>query len=199
MYNSSKEVAGIVQKVLQATGAKKVNIVGHSMGTTVGSYYIKYDGGKDFVEHFVGFGANYKGTTMGGLDALVHGIPGLTETVRLFCQSCVEFLNPSPFINDLTRGGVSVPGVDYTTISSKFDEVVLPYTSGQLPGEPGVTNIIIQDQCGWIPDWTGHLFQATDPNVTAWILWALGGKKGPIPGCIPYLLTFKRDQSAIEA
>ncbi|WOO78875.1 Extracellular esterase EstB [Vanrija pseudolonga] len=200
MRDSSKEVAGIVQKVLQSTGAKKVNIVGHSMGTTVGSYYIKFDGGKDFVEHFVGFGANYKGTSLYGLDWLVHTIPGVTPAVRAVCKSCVEFLPPSAFLDDLNRGGVSVPGVDYTTISSKLDEFVLPYTSGQLTGEPGVTNIVIQTQCGWIPDLAGHLAQAVDPNVTAWILWALGGKKGPIPGCVPNLLISKReDVPAIEA
>ncbi|TXT11018.1 hypothetical protein VHUM_01769 [Vanrija humicola] len=196
MRDSSKEIAGVVQKVLQATGAKKVNLVGHSMGTTVGTYYIKFDGGKDFVNHFVGFGSNYKGTTLYGLNALVRTIPGVSDAVRAICKSCDEFLPPSQFIADLNAGGVSVPGVDYTTISSKLDEVVIPYTSGQLPDEPGVTNIIIQKQCGWVVDIAGHLAQAVDPNVTFWILWALGGKKGPIPGCIPFLVPTKREDDA---
>ncbi|KAL1410151.1 hypothetical protein Q8F55_004154 [Vanrija albida] len=197
MRSSSKEVAGIVQKVLAATGAKKVNIVGHSMGTTVGSYYIKFDGGKDVVNHFVGFGANYKGSTLYGVNALVRTIPGVTPALRAVCASCDEFLPPSQFLTDLQAGGVSVPGVDYTTIVSNLDQIVIPYTSGLLREEPAVTNIVIQEQCGLIPDIAGHLAQAVDPNVTAWILWALGGKQGKIPGCIPNLIPFKRDDEFI--
>jgi len=194
MRESSKEVAGIVDKVLASTGANKVNIVGHSMGTTVGSYYIKFDGGKDKVNHFVGFGANYKGTTLYGLNLLVKQIPGISPALRAVCDSCDEFLPPSAFLDDLNRGGVTVPGVDYTTIASKFDEMVLPYTSGLLD-EPGVTNIVLQNQCSGLlnQDLAGHLSQAVDPNVTAFILWALKGKQGPIPTCIPWLIPGKRD------
>ncbi|BEJ17154.1 hypothetical protein CspHIS471_0605550 [Cutaneotrichosporon sp. HIS471] len=187
MRDSSKEIAGIVQKVLAATGASKVNLVGHSMGTTVATYYMKFDGGDKFVNHYIGFGANYKGTTLYGLNLLVKTIPGISPTLRAICASCDEFLTPSTFIADLNNGGVTVPGPDYTTIASKLDELVVPYTSGILD-EPGVTNIVIQKQCGLILDLSGHFAQAVDPNVTAWILWALGGKNGPIPGCIPSLI-----------
>jgi triacylglycerol esterase/lipase EstA (alpha/beta hydrolase family) len=192
MRNSSKEVSGIVDKVLASTGASKVNLVGHSMGTTVSAYYMKFDGGAAKVNKFVGFGANYKGTSEWGLNLLVRTIPGVPETLRLACESCDEFLNPSAFLDDLQRGGVSVPGPDYTTIVSRIDEFVLPYTSGIL-NEPGVTNIVIQEQCGLIPDTSGHLAQAIDPNVTAWILWALKGKQGPIPRCIPFFVPTKRE------
>lgn len=66
MRKSSKEIAAFVQKVRASTGADKVNLGGHSMGTTVAAYYMKFDGGAAFVKHFVGFGANYKGTTLYG-------------------------------------------------------------------------------------------------------------------------------------
>jgi triacylglycerol esterase/lipase EstA (alpha/beta hydrolase family) len=196
MRDSSKEIAGIVQKVLAATGASKINLVGHSMGTTVSAYYMKFDGGAQYVNHFVGFGANYKGTSLYGVNLLVKTVPGLSDVLRSVCASCDEFLTPSTFVDDLNRGGVTVPGPDYTTIASKLDEFVLPYTSGLLD-EPGVTNIVIQKQCGFILDLAGHLAQAIDPNVTAWILWALGGKQGRIPGCIPFLIPTKRDSGAV--
>ena len=32
----------------------------------------------------------------------------------------------------LARGGAAVPGVDYTTVMSKYDELVVPYTQ-RLP------------------------------------------------------------------
>lgn len=195
MRDSSKEIATLVDKVLTSTGASKVNLVGHSMGTTVSAYYMKFDGGKDTVNHYVGFGSNYRGTTEWGLNKLVHGIPGLNETVYAVCASCSEFLTstgndkPNPFLDDLARGGFTVPGPDYTTIVSKLDEIVLPYTSGIID-EPGVTNIKIQDACPF--DLSGHLTQAIDLNVTKWILWALGGKKGAFPAgifsCAPQLI-----------
>ncbi|GMK57709.1 hypothetical protein CspeluHIS016_0405430 [Cutaneotrichosporon spelunceum] len=186
MRDSSKEIAGIVQQVLSATGASKVNLVGHSMGTTVAAYYMKFDGGDKLVNRFIGFGANYKGTTLYGLNKIVAMVPGISPAVRAVCASCDEFLPPSSFIDDLNNGGITVPGPDYTTIASQLDEVVIPYTSGII-NEPGVTNIVIQQKCGLIPDLSGHFAQAVDPNVTAWILWALAGKNGPMPGCVPSL------------
>lgn len=196
MRDSSKEIAAFVQKVLASTGAKKVNLVGHSMGTTVSAYYMKFDGGNTTVNTFTGFGANYKGTTLYGINALVRTIPGVSDIVRALCKSCDEFLPPSQFITDLNAGGVTVPGPVYTTIASKLDEFVLPYTSGIL-NEPGVTNIVIQQQCGFIPDLSGHLAQAVDPNVAAWILWSLKGKQGGIPGCIPSLIPTRRDDEEV--
>lgn len=162
-------------------------------------YYIKFLGGNETVNQFVGFGANYKGTTLYGIDKLVHTIPGVSPAVRAICASCDEFLNPSQFITDLNAGGVSVPGPGYTTIVSKLDEFVLPYTSGTL-NEPGVTNIVIQDQCikNLAVDITGHLAQAADLNVLAFVKWGLNGKKGPLPRCIPWLIPGRRDDESVE-
>lgn len=184
MRTSAAEIGRFVDKVRATTGAAKVNIVGHSEGTTVTAYYLKFLGGNTKVRHFVGFGANYKGTTLYGLNVLARTFPGITDgLLNGLCDACNEYLPPSAFLTDLNRNGVSVPGPTYTNIVSKYDEVVLPYTSGVL-NEPGVTNIVLQNRC-WL-DFSGHLTQAIDPNVTANILWALNGKSGPQPLCVPF-------------
>lgn len=185
MRDSAKEIGGVVDKVLASTGAKKVNLVGHSQGTTVAAYYMKFEGGDTKVNRFAGFGANYKGTSLYGVNKLVRAIPAITPVLRAVCASCDEFLPPSQFLDDLSRGGITVPGPNYLTISSKYDEVVLPYTSGQIY-EPGVTNIVLQNVC--LLDISGHLSQAVNPNVTRFILWHLNGQKTRRPGCLPFLI-----------
>jgi triacylglycerol lipase len=172
MRDSAAELGRFVDRVLAATGAEEVSIVGHSEGTTVPAYYLKFLGGAEKVRNFVGFGANYKGTTLGGLDTLARTLlqvlPGADALFQRECAACLEFLPGSAFLDDLNAGGVSVPGVRYTNIVSRYDGVVRPYTSG-IMNEPGVHDVVLQDVCGGY-DYSGHLSQAVDPNVASLIL-----------------------------
>ncbi|KAA8877368.1 hypothetical protein F3087_44485 [Nocardia colli] len=58
----------------------------------------------------------------------------------------------------------------YTNIVTTHDQVVLPYTSGLLPGD-GVTNIVLQDGCS--QDMSDHLGIVADPRAAAYVLNAL--------------------------
>ncbi|MFC6152548.1 esterase/lipase family protein [Nocardioides yefusunii] len=185
MRDSAAEVSGIVDKVLASTGATKVNLVGHSQGTTVSAYYMKFLGGDTKVNRFAGFGSNFKGTSLYGVNKLVRAIPAITPVLRAVCASCDEYLPPNQFLTDLNAGGVTVPGPKYMSIVSKYDEVVLPYTSGVL-NEPGVTNVVLQDACAL--DLAGHITQAVDPNVTRFVLWHLNGQQTKRPTCVPWLI-----------
>lgn len=188
MRDSSKEVAAYVDQVLAATGASKVSIIGHSEGTTVGSYYLKFDGGAAKVKHFIGISPNYKGTTLYGLNNLVRALDLVVSgPLDAVCAACNEFLPPSPFIADLNRGGVTVAGPTYTNIQSTYETVVVPKSSGFLQ-EPGVVNITVQDKC-WL-DFSGHITMAFNPNSLALARWALNGRTGSRPGCIPFFGTF---------
>lgn len=188
MRDSSKEVADFVDDVLAATGAGKVSIIGHSEGTTVGSYYVKFDGGAAKVKHFIGISPNYKGTTLYGLNTLVRALDLVVSgPLDAVCAACNEFLPPSPFLEDLNRGGVTVPGPVYTNIQSSYESVVVPRSSGFLQ-EPGVVNITVQDRC-WL-DFSGHVSLAFDPNALALATWALNGRTGARPGCLPFFAPF---------
>lgn len=170
MEDSAAELGAFVDKVRAATGAAKVDIVGHSEGSTVPAYYLKFLGGAAKVTHFVGFGANYAGTSLDGLATLatlLHLGPALAG---VGCASCAEYLPGSDFLTRLDAGGVAVPGPTYTNIVSKYDTVVTPYTSGVFTA-PNATNIVLQDHCSL--DFTGHLGQAVDPNVASFVLNAL--------------------------
>ncbi|NHA01949.1 lipase [Nocardioides sp. W3-2-3] len=184
MRASAVQVGAFVDKVRAATGAAEVDLVGHSEGSTVSAYYLKHEGGAAKVKDYVGFGTNYQGSTLNGLSVLIKAampfLPSVTEFVQSQCASCLEFLAPNDFLDDLQRGGVAVPGVAYTNIMSRYDTVVTPYTSGRID-QPGVTNIVLQDRCAF--DFSGHLAMAVDPNVNLLIRRALDPEDPPAMRC----------------
>ncbi|QKE85098.1 alpha/beta fold hydrolase [Arthrobacter sp. NEB 688] len=188
MRTSARQVDAFVDRVRSATGSAKVDLVGHSEGTTVAAYYLKYAGGRDEVQDYVGFGPNYRGTTLLGVTRLVKAaipaLPNTTAFVKDQCAACLEFLPPNRFLDDLARGGYAVPGVRYTNVVSRYDSVVTPYSSGRID-EPGVTNIVLQSVCP--ADLSGHLAMAADPNVNLLIRRALDPQDPPSLRCQPVL------------
>jgi hypothetical protein len=67
---------------------------------------------------------------------------------------------------------------------TKYDEAVIPYTSGVLSG-PNVTNIVIQNVCA--DDFSGHIGLAIDPNVAAMVLNALDPANAKPVSCVPFV------------
>ena len=62
---SAAELRNFVNKVLKATGAPQVDIVGHSQGGMMPRYYIKFLGGAPKVHTLVGLAPSNHGTTAG--------------------------------------------------------------------------------------------------------------------------------------
>jgi len=162
MRDSAAEISAFIDDVRAQTGADEVDVVGHSEGTTVAAYYLKFLDGAAKVDTFVGFGSNFKGSSVWGIQHLAD-LLGVRPLVDGVCPACSEFAPDSQFVADLNDGGVTVPGVNYVSIVSRYDEVVTPYTSGVLAPAANVENILLQDACAL--DFTGHLGQAWDPNV----------------------------------
>lgn len=179
MERSSAELSTFVDRVLAATGAAKVDLVGHSEGTVMPQYYLKFRGGAAKVDKYVAMTPLYHGTTLNGIGALITTLERvyppfagpISSLVATQCGSCEEFLKGSPFLTHLYSDGVyAVPGVTYTTIMTKFDELVTPYTSGRLDAA-NATNLVVQNQCAL--DLAEHLSVAFDPTVGQDILNAL--------------------------
>lgn len=173
---SAPELGAFVDRVLASTHASKVDLVGHSEGTFMPEYWLKYLGGASKVNRYVAMTPLYAGTNVGGLAQLREGLGplGLSSlTIALVaqsCGSCSEFLAGSPMVKKLNQGGAAVPGVQYTTIPTTHDELVVPYTSGIL-NAPNVTNHVLQDVCP--NDLSEHLAEAVDPVVAQLIFNAL--------------------------
>ena len=75
----------------------------------------------------------------------------------------------SPYLNDLNADGEAIPGVEHTNIPTRYDELVVPYTSGLM--NDGGTNIVLQDVCP--ANVSEHLLVAFDPAVLQLIRNAL--------------------------
>lgn len=178
MDQSAAELAAFVDRVLAATGAAKVDILGHSEGTLMPSYYVKFLGGAAKVDRYVGLTPLWNGTNLAGLATLYQlanafgFAPVVDGVLNPLCGSCAQFLRGSEFLTRLhSGGGPTVANVTYTNIATRYDELVIPYTSGLLPAAPNVTNIVVQDKCAI--DFAEHLGLAADPVTAQHVLNAL--------------------------
>jgi triacylglycerol esterase/lipase EstA (alpha/beta hydrolase family) len=179
---SARELQAEVGKVLAGTGAAKVDLVGWSQGGMMPRYYLKNLGGAPKVNHLVGLASSNHGTTLNGLATLAGYFPGSQQLLAAGCPACTDQLAGSPFLTALNAGGDTVPGVKYTVIESRYDEVVTPYRSAFLSG-PDVTNIRVQDQC--ILDAGEHLAMPYDHIVDRDVLNALDPANARAPLCTP--------------
>ncbi|MFH0517190.1 esterase/lipase family protein [Streptomyces sp. M41] len=143
---SAEQLSAYVDKVLAATGAAEADLVGHSQGGMMPRYYLKFLGGADKVNALVGIAPNNHGTTLGGLTNLLPYFPGAEDLLSTATPALAQQVVGSEFMAKLNAGGDTVPGVRYTVIATKYDEVVTPYRSQFLNG-PGVKNVLIQDLC----------------------------------------------------
>ncbi len=179
---SAAELSAFVDKVLTATGAEEVDLVGHSQGGMMPRYYLKNLGGAAKVHTLVGLSPSNHGTTLDGLFTLAGFFPGASEFTGALCPACQEQEAGSAFLAALNAGGDTVPGVSYTVIQTRFDEVVTPFTSAFLSG-PEVTNLTLQNQC--ILDLGDHLSMPYDHIADADVLTALDPAHPQHPLCTP--------------
>lgn len=190
MEKSALVLASFVDRVLAATHASKVDLVGHSEGATMPYWYLKFDGGAAKVSKMIGLSPGVHGSDVAGVpmvDALLAAIgqPHAWDSiVARNCQACAEFDPDSAFMHKLDQGGVAVPGVTYTQIVTEYDQLIVPYTSGIVDG-PNSTNIVIQEQCP--ADLVDHVAMAVDPAVARDVLNALDPAHARPVTCSPVI------------
>ncbi|KAF9933783.1 hypothetical protein BGZ67_004154 [Mortierella alpina] len=164
MENSAQQLSDYVDKVLAATNTTQVDMFGHSEGSLMPRYYLRFLNGGPKVHKFAAIGSVVYGTALQLLpDSL--GLSGPAKKVfERNCRSCSEFEPQSDFLRNLNSGGDTVPSVQYLMIVSKFDEIMKPYRTGFLRDEnPKVRNQVLQDWCSH--DISPHLLQAFSPVV----------------------------------
>lgn len=179
--DSAKQLGQEVDKVLAATGAKKVDLVGWSQGGIVARGYLKFYGGANpsnaaanKVDHVVMYGATNHGTTLSGLATLAKAL-GLNPALPgVLGQAAVDQEIGSAYLTELNAGGDTMPGIDYTVLGSRYDEVTTPYTRTFLTAGPGATvhNITLQDGCPI--DASEHVQFGYSPRLIAYTERALG-------------------------
>lgn len=184
MEQSAEELKAFVERVRRATGARKVDIVGHSEGSLMPNYYVKFLGGAKHVARYVGMTPLWQGTNVGGA-GMLYGMGKASGSSAAFsaqaqqvCGSCPQFAQNSEFLDRMNAGGARVPGVTYTMLMTRHDELVVPYTSGIMAG---ATNIVVQDVCP--ADTVGHGWLAFDPVGVRLVMNALDPAHARPPDC----------------
>jgi triacylglycerol lipase len=150
--SSAGELDVFIERVLRATGAEQVDLVGHSQGTLLAGYYVKVALGGSRVRKVISLAPMWRGTggDLGRMASTVAGRLGLGERHLPVFASLTEMVPGSALLRRLWDDGSPYQrGVEYWNISTRYDELVLPYTSGQVPGPPGIAvrNIVVQDGC----------------------------------------------------
>ena len=175
---SAAEIGRFVDQVRSATHATKVDLVGHSQGGSVSRYYADLIGGSAKVGKVVGLAPSNHATNVSGIITLGRFIgavdPLFALTNWLGLPALQQQVDPnSTFFRNLNGHGETVPGISYTNIATKYDEVVTPYTQAFITAGPGATvkNITLQDVCS--NDFTDHLGIVYDTNVYQLVLNAL--------------------------
>ncbi|MEP9363918.1 alpha/beta fold hydrolase [Nocardioides sp. CN2-186] len=175
IVESARQLQAFTEKVLAATGATKVSMVGHSQGGMMPRYYIKFLGGDAVVDDLVGLSPSNHGTE-------IVGSPDDPWT-GLVCPACSQQAAGSAFLTKLNAGDETPGDVSYTQISTKYDEVVVPYTSAFLADGPRTTNVTIQDSCP--TDTAEHIRIPTSRTAIQWALDALTHDGPARPDFVP--------------
>lgn len=181
---SARQLAAFVDRVLAATGAARVDIVGHSQGGMMPRQYIRFEGGAAKVGTLIGLAPSNYGA--GDEDEADRSrVPGwarslLRAVTRSFCGACADQSAGSPFLRRLNEGGDTVPGVRYVVIQTRYDEIVAPWTNALLR-DPGATNIVVQDGCE--QNRIDHAAIAYDRRAVGYVLRTLDPSDTSPPPC----------------
>jgi hypothetical protein len=179
---SAAEIAAYIDKVLAATGASQVDLVGHSEGAFQALYGPKFEAGEAAkVARVVALAPPTHGTTFASLVTIADdlGAVSVVDTVLAAggCVACTELTTGASLVTQLNTGPVAQPGIAYTIIASTHDELVTPYGT-EFVDEPGVDNETVQATCPLDP--VGHIGLAYDPDVAQLVRNALD-PANPVP------------------
>ncbi|MGV3113321.1 esterase/lipase family protein [Corynebacterium freneyi] len=151
LTESMDQLAAYIRQVLAATGGRRAIIVGHSQGGLLATLLSFRD--PQVTRHVVCLAAPNHGTSLGGVASGLLKIPGTKSLVNNFVQSYwgqsgLEQLTGSPLLEDLAQRDVTAPGVTYTCIASRTDQLINPPSSCFLDdgGQGTVDNIWVQDR-----------------------------------------------------
>lgn len=127
-YNSNtsnRTIAGQVQTAVNdlraRTGAAKVDIIAHSMGSLSTRSYLKERGGTAFVDDWVSLAGPNHGTNT-------------AYACYLFSRGCRDMIPGSDLLNALNAGDETAGTTNYVTLWSNSDDVINPDSSVLLSG-----------------------------------------------------------------
>ncbi|MFB9336965.1 esterase/lipase family protein [Actinoplanes octamycinicus] len=154
---AAERVSRAIRHLHRATGAR-IDLVGHSQGGMIGRWALKHHPEtRRMVDDYVSLAASNHGT-----DEFVVQCAAQTVCSAAYWQQRTG----SAFLTALNRGPQTWPGIDYTQLYTRYDEIILPYRRSALPPARNVSNLAVQDLC---PTETVEHFGMAYDNA-AWLL-----------------------------
>jgi pimeloyl-ACP methyl ester carboxylesterase len=186
--SEARQVADFVAKVRAHTGAGTVDIVAHSAGSFVANYFLKVLGGASSVRDVVLLAPESRGCDGAGLLSQ-YGItdPPLTPVQAAkaapYLVSLLMIMFPglapamqmsptSPAYQAVFGSPVAQPGVRYSVLATRRDHIATPTVTCSLIGEPGVVNVVYEDQFPSAPA-VDHSSLRSSPATTNWVVQQL--------------------------
>ncbi|MGW5440994.1 esterase/lipase family protein [Nocardia asteroides] len=184
---SGEQIGAFIDRVLAATGAGQVDLVGHSMGGAIPFHYLNHLGGASKIDDYIAMGAPFHGTTLSGIQSMFAQVlataPALDVAITPHCGPC-QFTYGSPYLRELDPDPAAAPDVDFTTIVTRYDQIATPYETGMLTGA-NVRNVVVQDLCA--QDYTEHYELTADPVAIGVVIAALTDQDIVPASCRPVL------------
>lgn len=149
-------VVGAIREIHRRSG-RRVALLGHSQGGMVGRWALRWwPDVRPMVSDVIGMAPSNHGT----------------DAARFLCTSeCPEAFwqqrTGSDFLRGLNSRQETFAGVDYTSIYTRNDEVVVPPSGAALSGPGAITNVPVQEICPF--NGAEHLIVGTTDAV-AWAL-----------------------------
>ncbi len=110
------QVANYINKTFGSE--QPIDLVGLSMGGLVTRYYVQRLGGIDRVQRFITISSPHQGTRM----AYLWNRPG-----------CIQMRPGSTFLDDLNQDAAILERINFTSIWTPWDFIIVPACSSQMP------------------------------------------------------------------
>lgn len=176
---SAEYIVNALRSVHAQTG-RKVAMIGHSEGAAMPRWALKFfPSAREAVSDFVMLAGFNHGTNVASLGDVVAGLfatLGLGELPFGLLPEAIYQASPrSNFFAALNAGDETPGDIEYTSIYTRFDELVRPVPTAALDlgrNNPDVANILLQDVCpGYLTD--HGTIGTTDPVAFALALDAI--------------------------
>jgi triacylglycerol lipase len=146
MRASAHELAAVVNRVRSATGARKVDLVGHSQGGLMPLYYLSVLGGARHVARMIGIEGPVHGMSALGALTLTASNPVTAKLAHGAIPAMADVTAGSPFVRRIGAAGMIKPGVRYVSIVSRASGVI-QVPEARLPIAPNAENVVLQNVC----------------------------------------------------
>ncbi|MFE9324486.1 esterase/lipase family protein [Nocardia sp. NPDC052278] len=177
LADSAVEIKQKLTALTTRLGVPKVDLIGHSEGGIMAQYIVKTDPDIASGVRSVTTISSPTHGTLGDLGATLLG--NLRDELPV-PPAVKDLLAGSAFLQELNSGPITVPGVAYTTISSRFDPISSFGQNEAILAEPGVDNYVLQNVCP--ASKAGHNGTAFSPTTAALVLNTLDRSTArPIP------------------